>query len=78
MPCKDNVSEVCNKLADKHNVNVTKMRDIVEDLRRIVFRKTKRKFGVADGEGFDLYMGLRDENYCWTTKLNATKRRAAK
>lgn len=69
----DNVSEICNKLADKHDLNVTVVRDLVEDLRRMVFRKSRQANGekiMPHVEGVDFYLTLRGKRYAWTTKLD--------
>jgi len=70
----DNVSEICNKLADKHDLNVTVVRDLVEDLRRKIYRTTYKNHGT---EGFDIYMALHGKIYCWSTVL-ARSRKPAK
>ena len=68
--CNDNVSEICNKLADKHDLNVTVVRDLVEDLRRMVFNKSKG--GTC--AGVDIYRALKGEVPLFTEELPRRRR----
>ena len=61
----DTVSDVINKLADKHDLNVTVVRDLVEDLRRMVFDRSKGGSCL----GVDIYSVLKLEPIKFTAEL---------
>lgn len=78
MTRQPNISQIINSLADKHDINITKLRDVIEDLRRIVFRKSREAHGekVFRGcEGIDVYMCLSGKRYPWTTRLSGGSRK---
>lgn len=77
----DNVSEICNKLADKHDLNVTVVRDILEDVRRQTFKNSTRPTYVGAQQkkvGADLYALLKGAMPIWVESLPGGSRKPAK
>ena len=70
----DNVSEICNKLADKHDLNVTVVRDLVEDLRAQTFAAGRE--ATVSTFGVDIYRAMRGEDDIWVTRLAGSRKPA--
>jgi len=69
---KQTVSEYANALADKHNLNVTVVRDILEDVRRDVHKRTSDLIGTGQ-YGIDLYRLLRRSENTRVKKLGRAR-----
>lgn len=69
---KQTVSEYANALADKHNLNVTLVRDILEDVRRDVHERTSDLQSTGQ-YGIDLYRLLRRSNTTCVRRLANVK-----
>lgn len=66
-----NISQIINRLADKHNINVTKLRDIIEDLRVIFFERVR----FDNDTGLDIYRVLKGARTWWVAKLAGGSRK---
>jgi hypothetical protein len=77
MTRKQNISAVINRMADKHDLNVTVVRDLIEDFRQHLFDTVKID-NAGEQLGFDLYRSMRDSALWYCKKLSGGSRKPAK
>ena len=66
-----NISKIIDRLADKHDLNVTRARDLVEDLRVIFFERVR----FDNDTGLDIYRVLKDSRTWWVKELAGGSRK---
>ena len=60
----DSVSALANKIADETNTNVTVVRDILENVRRELFRLTKQSYNGFCGWDMYGFINRSDKTIC--------------
>ena len=74
----DSVTKLANKIADDTNTNVTTVRDVLENVRRELFRLTKRHYNGFCGWDMYGYINDSDKTLCDKLPRRASRKPAAK